>query len=163
MGNRSATPAEKCEEWQKEDRSFSLDDIDELEELQATAFEKSPQGNHTTNPSPQPQGSEGPSQSEMARKLSKAKKRKAELSDLLATEMRDVRVALQDIAGAIKTTNRRIRSEEEIVEELIRLGFGGDYLMEGTEFLVADPIRANTFFAFPEEVRRDWLLRKLAC
>ncbi|CAL1398584.1 unnamed protein product [Linum trigynum] len=91
------------------------------------------------------------------------KKRKAELSDLLATEMRDVRVALQDIAGAIKTTNRRIRSEEEIVEELIRLGFGGDYLMEGTEFLVADPIRANTFFAFPEEVRRDWLLRKLAC
>ncbi|KAJ7950934.1 L10-interacting MYB domain-containing protein-like [Quillaja saponaria] len=50
-------------------------------------------------------------------------KRKAAVIDLISEGITEIKDAMKDIALAISNTSRRVRSEDEVIQELMKMGF----------------------------------------
>ncbi|CAK7349197.1 unnamed protein product [Dovyalis caffra] len=68
---------------------------------------------------------------------------------------------MKGIAQAILKTNRRIWAEEEIFVAMEKLDLKSTLLLDSVDWLVAHPSLIGTFFACPEDLRMEWLIRKM--
>ncbi|KAJ4842175.1 hypothetical protein Tsubulata_020720, partial [Turnera subulata] len=92
---------------------------------------------------------------------SSSSKKKPRLNDELSEEIKEVSSAMKQVANAILTTNRRVWTEEEMFEAMGKLGLKGMALCDAVDWLVVHPNLIGTFFACPEELRSEWLMRKM--
>ncbi|KAJ7970757.1 Myb/SANT-like domain-containing protein [Quillaja saponaria] len=160
-GLGATSAKERVKRWEKETMEMSIEDIDQMQ----TSNEVHLEGiDIFDNFAPSSTGYHAPTSSTQSMSKSSSKrgiKRKAAVIDLINEGITEVKDAMKDIALAISNTSRRVRSEDEVVQELMKMGFCGNLFLDALDYLVEDPVRINTFFACPEHLRPDWLCRKL--
>ena len=83
-------------------------------------------------------------------------------------EFKKVRDAIKDVVEAIREGNAvmergqsHVYSEEEVFEELVKIGIEKHLIYSAYSFLVEDPARVRVFFGFPVEERKDFLIQMM--
>ncbi|KAJ7969313.1 Myb/SANT-like domain-containing protein [Quillaja saponaria] len=143
-----------------EQRKLRIEDIVEMQANNEIHLDNLFEFPDSIPPSPYTQGATSTTQCS-TKYHSKGTKRKTPMSDAIADEIREVIGAMKNIVDAIASTNRRIRSEEEIVVEVSKLGLEGWQLMEVVDFLLDNDHLVGRFFACPNDIKMDWLLKKM--
>ncbi|KAJ7970627.1 Myb_DNA-bind_3 domain-containing protein [Quillaja saponaria] len=157
-GKGAESAKERQRRWQTEQRELRIGDIDEMQANNEIHLDNLLEFLDSIPPSPYTE--EATSTTHCATKYpSKGTKRKTPMSAAIADEIREVTGAMKNIANAIVSTNRRVRSKE--VAEISKLGLEGWQLIEAVYFILDNDHLVGNFFACPSNIKMDCMLKKM--
>ena len=93
--------------------------------------------------------------------LPKVVKKRRITSDIIVDELMEVTSSMKEIARAIAATNQCIYTASEITMELKKLGLEKWKLMDALDFLKDNEHLVGRFFACNDDIKLDWLKRKM--
>ncbi|KAJ4836788.1 hypothetical protein Tsubulata_004706, partial [Turnera subulata] len=130
-GGGCGTAKEKVKQWEREKRSMSIEEIDEMQANNEVFLEI-----FAANDESNPTQSNGPTSlaTSASKSSSSSSKKKPRLNDELSEEIKEVSSVMKQVANAILTTNRRVWTEEEMFEAMGRLGLKGMALCDAVGF-----------------------------
>ncbi|XP_042448958.1 uncharacterized protein LOC122033868 [Zingiber officinale] len=140
-GAQAESAREKVQRWEREETHITIDEIDEMQANNHVYLDKF---------------------STFDFEIAKGKKRKAPMTNEYSSQLNEVSSAMKDIAQAILNTNTQVWKPAEIYEAVAKLGLEVDKLFEAVELLNEHPNLIGVFFGFPEELRLQWLAKKLS-
>ncbi|XLS85905.1 hypothetical protein HN51_036071 [Arachis hypogaea] len=161
-GMRVETGKQKVRRWEKEDIYVNIDDIDEMQANNEVHLENFNPFDYESMPASltsQTPPSSIPSVSNTS--SAKGKKRKVAIIDEYFQDMKDMTMAMKDIANAIISSHPEVWKTSDMREALTKLGLQGRSFFEALEWLVTHPTLLGVFFGLPEELRLEWLRGKL--
>ncbi|XLT40138.1 hypothetical protein HN873_071430, partial [Arachis hypogaea] len=159
---RVETGKQKVRRWEKEDTHVNIDDIDEMQvnnEMHLENFNPFEYESMPASPTSQAPPSSIPSVSNTS--SAKGKKRKVAIIDEYSQDMKDMTMAMKDIANAIISSHPKVWKTYDMREALTKLGLQGRSFCEALEWLVTHPTLLGVFFGLPEELRLEWLREKM--
>ena len=152
----------KVQRWEREEAHISIHEIDEMQANNQVYLDNFSTFDFESLPStPGSQfGTSNPFEPNAS--VVKGKKRKAPMTNEYSSQLNEVSSAMKDIAQAILNTNTQVWKPAEIYEAVAKLGLEVDKLFEAVELLNEHPNLVGVFFLLPEELRLQWLAKKLS-
>ncbi|XP_042410069.1 uncharacterized protein At2g29880-like [Zingiber officinale] len=161
-GAQAESAREKVQRWKREDAHISIDEIDEMQANNQGYLDNFSTFDFESMPST-PVSQFGTSNPFVpSASVVKGKKRKAPMTNEYSSQLNEVSSAMKDIAQTILNTNTQVWKPAEIYEAVAKLGLEVDKLFEAVELLNEHPNLIGVFFGFPEELRLQWLTKKLS-
>ncbi|MED6161027.1 hypothetical protein PIB30_056937 [Stylosanthes scabra] len=153
-GARVETAKQKVRRWERENADISIEDIDELQannEVHLKNFNLFDNESGPTTPGSQAPPSSIPSVSNTT--STKGKRLKTQTTANLSQDLKDMTMAMKDIANAIVSTSAEVWKTCEIRAALVKLGLQGRPLFRAMELLVANPTLVGVSFGLEEQDR----------
>ncbi|MED6131437.1 hypothetical protein PIB30_009918 [Stylosanthes scabra] len=91
----------------------------------------------------------------------KGKRLKTQTIADLSQDLKDMTMAMKNIANAIVSTSAEVWKTYEIRAALVKLGLPGWPFFRAMELLVANPTLVGVFFGLEEQDRLEWLSEKM--
>ncbi|XLT32816.1 hypothetical protein HN873_064108 [Arachis hypogaea] len=161
-GIRVETGKQKVRRWEKEDTHVNIDDIDEMQannEVHLENFNPFDYESMPASPTSQAPSSSIPSVSNTS--SAKGKKRKVTIIDEYSQDMKDMTMAMKDIANAIISSHPEVWKTSDMREALTKLGLQGRSFCEALEWFVTHHTLLGVFFGLAKEFRLEWLREKM--
>ena len=158
--SKAENEKEKVKRWQREGHTISIEDVDSDDTINLEPFNPIDGSESFCEEVPTSSTNSLPKQSAMKKR---GIKRKAPIADVINEGVQDIKVAMMEIADAMRSSSnpKPVASiEEQVVKILKEDGVDGDLLCDALDFLVADAVLARSFIALDGHLRLNWLSRK---